>query len=90
MSELNELQVSFDRAVAASKTLPAQSPVSLLALYGLFKQASQGDVTGSRPGMLDMRGRAKFDAWAKVKGMSRQEAQKAYIAIVAQLGGKPA
>lgn len=89
MSETNELQGSFDRAVSASKSLPAQPPRSLLELYGLFKQADKGDATGSRPGMLDVRGRAKFDAWAKHKGMSQQDAQRAYIAIVEKLGGKP-
>jgi acyl-CoA-binding protein len=82
MSESLELQSRFDRAVAASKNLPAQSPAGLLELYGLFKQASSGDVDGARPGMLDMRGRAKYDAWAKHKGMARTDAMAAYIAAI--------
>jgi diazepam-binding inhibitor (GABA receptor modulating acyl-CoA-binding protein) len=89
MSDTTDLQARFDRAVAASKGLPAQSPAGLLELYGLFKQASAGDVTGARPGMLDMRGRAKFDAWAKHKGMPKADAMAAYIAVVERLGGAP-
>jgi acyl-CoA-binding protein len=50
----------------------------------LFKQAPQGDATGSRPGMLDVRGRAKFDAWAKHKGKTKDAAMEAYIALVAK------
>ena len=57
----------------------------LLQLYGLFKQATEGDVTGSRPGMLDLKGRAKYDAWARKKGTSKDEAMKGYVALVAKL-----
>ena len=57
----------------------------LLQLYGLFKQATEGDVTGSRPGMLDLKGRAKYDAWARRKGTSKDDAMKAYVALVAKL-----
>ena len=54
----------------------------LLELYGLCKQATEGDVSGSRPGMLDLKGRAKFDAWSKRKGLSKDDAMKGYVAIV--------
>jgi len=54
----------------------------LLELYGLFKQAAEGDVTGSRPGLLDLKGRAKFDAWASRKGLSKDQAMKKYVALV--------
>jgi diazepam-binding inhibitor (GABA receptor modulating acyl-CoA-binding protein) len=57
----------------------------LLELYGLFKQATEGDVSGSRPGMLDLKGRAKFDAWAKRKGASKDEAMRKYVALVERL-----
>lgn len=57
----------------------------LLDLYALYKQATTGDVEGSRPGMLDMKGRAKYDAWAKRKGMSADEAKKKYVALVDKL-----
>lgn len=54
----------------------------LLELYGLYKQATAGDATASRPGLLDVKGRAKFDAWATRKGMSKDAAMKAYVALV--------
>jgi acyl-CoA-binding protein len=54
----------------------------LLDLYGLYKQATEGDVSGSRPGLLDLKGRAKFDAWAKRKGASKDDAMKKYVALV--------
>jgi diazepam-binding inhibitor (GABA receptor modulator, acyl-CoA-binding protein) len=57
----------------------------LLELYGLYKQATEGDVSGSRPGLLDLKGRAKFDAWAGKKGTSKDDAMKKYVALVGAL-----
>jgi acyl-CoA-binding protein len=57
-----------------------------LALYGLYKQATAGDVSGKKPGMLDMVGRAKYDAWSKVKGLSQDDAKQRYIDYVRGLG----
>lgn len=57
----------------------------LLELYGLYKQATEGDVSGSRPGMLDLKGRAKYDAWAERKGLSAADAKKSYVALVDKL-----
>lgn len=54
----------------------------LLELYAFYKQATEGDVAGSRPGLLDLKGRAKFDAWTKVKGTGKDEAMKRYVALV--------
>lgn len=62
----------------------------LLQLYGLYKQATEGDVAGSRPGMLDLKGRAKYDAWAKRKGASASEAMEGYVALVDRLEKKHA
>ena len=61
------------------------SNAELLDLYGLYKQATEGDATGSRPGMLDMKGRAKFDAWTKRKGTTKDAAMEAYCALVDRL-----
>ena len=58
-----------------------------LRLYSLFKQASEGDVKGARPGMFDFVGGAKYDAWAKLKGMDAGMAKKKYVDLVKQLGG---
>lgn len=80
------LDEQFNDAQARVKTLPSQSNSVLLDLYALFKQASDGDATGTRPGMMDMRGRAKYDARAGRKGMTKEEAKKAYVELVNRLG----
>ncbi len=54
----------------------------LLSLYSLFKQATDGDATGKRPGMLDVKGRAKFDAWKNRQGLARDAAKAQYVALV--------
>ena len=69
--------------VKALSTAPSND--TLLELYAFYKQATAGDVRGSRPGMMDFRGRAKFDAWAGRKGMSKEEAMEAYVALVDRL-----
>lgn len=77
------LKEQFDAAVADSKNLPERPDnMTLLKIYALFKQASSGDVEGSRPGFTDMVGRAKFDAWAALKGTSNDEAMQQYIDLI--------
>ena len=80
------LEDEFNEAQKRVKTLSsAPSNDKLLELYSLFKQGTTGDVHGKRPGMLDINGRAKYDAWAGRKGMSTDEAQQAYVALVDDL-----
>jgi len=57
-----------------------------LKLYAYFKQASEGDVAGARPGMFDFVGAAKYDAWAKLKGTEQAAAKTHYIKLVKGLG----
>jgi diazepam-binding inhibitor (GABA receptor modulator, acyl-CoA-binding protein) len=59
----------------------------LLKLYALYKQATVGDAQGKRPGMLDLKGRAKFDAWEGQKGTSTDKAMESYVALVDRLAG---
>ena len=81
-----ELQQQFDSAVARSKELTMRpSNQELLDLYALFKQASEGDVTGDRPGGFDFKAIAKYDAWAERKGKSKEDAMKEYIALMDKL-----
>ena len=56
-----------------------------LQLYGLYKQATEGDVSGTRPGFTNPVGRAKHDAWAQYAGMSSADAEAQYIALVDSL-----
>ena len=80
------LKDQFAVAKGRVEKLPERpSNDQLLQLYGLYKQATEGDVSGSRPGMLDLKGRAKYDAWARKKGTSKDDAMKAYVALVARL-----
>lgn len=60
----------------------------LLALYSFYKQGTEGDVSGKRPGMMNLKGRAKYDAWAKLEGMSSDEAMSKYVELVDTLSGK--
>lgn len=77
---------SFEDAQKRVKTLSTRpSNDDLLELYALFKQATVGDVTGSRPGMLDLKGRAKFDAWARKKSVAKEQAMGLYVALVDRL-----
>lgn len=79
---------AFEDAQKRVKQLPqAPGQDDMLELYSLYKQGTVGDVTGSRPGMLDFVGRAKFDAWAKKKGTSKEAAMTAYVAVVNRLTG---
>jgi diazepam-binding inhibitor (GABA receptor modulator, acyl-CoA-binding protein) len=57
----------------------------LLELYALFKQGTLGDVQGARPGMLDFKGRAKYDAWEGKRGIGKDAAMQSYVALVEQL-----
>ena len=56
-----------------------------LSFYALYKQATSGDATGSRPGAFNFKARAKFDAWAEVKGLSSDEAMTQYVDYVNSL-----
>ena len=81
---MSDLNAAFEQAQKDVKTLTERpSNEDLLALYALFKQGSAGDATGKRPGMLDMVGRAKYDAWAKLKGTDGEAAMQKYIDRVA-------
>jgi acyl-CoA-binding protein len=78
-----ELSQRFEDAQTRIKAITRRpSNDDLLELYSLYKQATSGDVSGSRPGMLDIAGRAKFDAWSKRKGMTANDAMQKYVDAV--------
>lgn len=85
---MSNLKKKFEAAAADSKKLPERpSNDVLLQLYALYKQGSEGDVEGKRPGFTDMVGRAKYDAWAAVKGTDSEDAMQQYIDLVKSLKG---
>ena len=80
------LKAQFDKAVAESKKLPEKPDnATLLKIYALYKQASEGDVDGKRPGFPDMVGRAKWDAWNELKGKSTDDAMQEYVDLIESL-----
>ncbi|XP_072253902.1 acyl-CoA-binding protein [Leuresthes tenuis] len=84
-----DLQAQFDAAAAEVKQLKAKpADEEMLQVYSLFKQASVGDVNTARPGMLDFTGKAKWDAWEKQKGKSKEDAMNEYIKLVEELKQK--
>jgi diazepam-binding inhibitor (GABA receptor modulating acyl-CoA-binding protein) len=83
---MDDLASKFEEAQRRVKQLSkTPSNEDLLELYAFYKQATAGDVSGSRPGMMDFKGRAKFDAWAGKKGTSRDDAMTKYVAVVDRL-----
>ncbi len=84
-----DLKAKFDDAQKRVKSLKKNPGVdSLLTLYALYKQGSVGDVVGKRPGMLDLKGRKKYDSWAGKKGLSNDKAMEQYVAYVDDLMAK--
>ncbi|WP_312517770.1 acyl-CoA-binding protein [Massilia sp.] len=82
------LQEQFNQAQIDSKNLSERPDnMTLLKIYALFKQGSSGDATGERPGMTDFVARAKYDAWANLKGTSQEEAQQQYVDLIEELKG---
>jgi acyl-CoA-binding protein len=81
---MSDLPQRFADAQARIKPVTGLGNDTMLELYALYKQSTSGDVSGSRPGMIDLRGRAKYDAWAKRKGMTKDAAMQAYIELVAK------
>ncbi len=77
---------AFHAAVARTRQLTRRPDnAALLRLYALYKQASEGDAQGPRPGAMDFVARAKWDAWAALTGMTAEQAMHEYIALVEHL-----
>jgi diazepam-binding inhibitor (GABA receptor modulating acyl-CoA-binding protein) len=82
MSNFND----FENVVKMSQSLKEKpSNDILLLLYGLYKQATNGDVSGEKPGGFDFKGIAKFDAWEKQKGKAKETAAEEYVNLVNEL-----
>jgi acyl-CoA-binding protein len=82
----DDLKTKFQAAAAAAKhTKKRPDNATLLKLYAYYKQATEGDARGDRPGGFDFVGGAKYDAWSKLKGMSADDAMTHYIKQVDRL-----
>jgi len=81
-----DLQARFEAAKDDSVNLPKRpDSKTMLLLYAYFKQGSTGDVEGERPGFTDLVGRTKYDAWAEIKGTSKEDAMQKYVDLVESL-----
>ena len=84
--------MSFEEATARMSSEDIKDQVGALSnddkldFYALFKQGTVGDINTERPGMLDMKGKAKWDAWKAKEGMSQDDAKAAYVAKVQEKG----
>jgi acyl-CoA-binding protein len=85
---MSDLKTQFEAAAAEVQNLPKRpDDKTLLSLYAFYKPATSGDVTGARPTGFDIAGKAKYDAWAKLKGTTQDMAMRAYIELVNRLKG---
>ena len=83
-----DLKAKFEKAAEDVKKLSERPDNdTLLKLYALYKQGSEGDVSGAKPGFFDFVGTAKYEAWAKLRGISEEQAMQRYIALVQELLG---
>lgn len=81
-----DIDQGFEQAVADSKSLSAKpSTDTLLNLYSLYKQATEGDVNVDPPGAFDFVAKAKYEAWTSLKGKSKDEAKKEYVDLINKL-----
>ncbi len=85
---MSDLNTRFKQAADDAQQLPERPDNdTMLSLYALYKQGSQGDVSGDKPGFFDFVGVAKYEAWEKRKGMAEDEAKEEYIKLVESLKG---
>jgi len=83
-----DLKSKFEQATEDVKKLDERPDNdTLLKLYALFKQGSDGDVSGPKPGFFDFVGTAKYEAWTKLRGMKTDEAMQKYVDLVEKLRG---
>ena len=86
---MSDLPTQFEKATEEVKELRERpNDKTLLKLYGLYKQATEGNLKGKRPGFTDVKGRAKYDAWARLRGKSSEWAMEEYVKLVKKLQGE--
>ncbi len=82
----DDLKARFEAAVKESTQLPERpGNDTLLQIYSLYKQATEGDVKGEKPGFFDFKAMAKYEAWEKLKGMSSEKATQDYVDLIERL-----
>ena len=83
---MSDLKTRFEQAANAVQGLSERPDNdTLLRLYALYKQGSEGDVHGDKPGFFDFVGTAKYEAWTKLKGTDQTDAMQCYVDLVGKL-----
>ena len=84
---MSDLNATFEAAVKSYTSSITERPdnATLLKLYALYKQATEGDNESKKPSFTDMVARAKWDAWAKLEGTTPDEAKQIYIDLIESL-----
>lgn len=83
---MSDLKTRFEQAAKDVQALPERPDNdTLLRLYALYKQGSEGDVHGDKPGFFDFVGTAKYEAWTKLKGTDQTDAMQRYVDLVGKL-----
>ncbi len=86
VTPMSDLSNRFQAAVSNSRNISQRPDNStLLQIYALYKQATEGDVTGDKPGFGDLVGRAKWDAWNKLNGLPQEDAMQQYVDLIDSL-----
>ncbi|HET9693321.1 MAG TPA: acyl-CoA-binding protein [Steroidobacteraceae bacterium] len=81
-----EIDKKFEAAAKDIQTLTKRpDDEDMLRLYALYKQGTEGDVQGERPSAFSIKDRAKYDAWARVKGTESTKAREQYVKLVERL-----
>mmetsp|Transcript_7527 Transcript_7527/g.22259 ORF Transcript_7527/g.22259 Transcript_7527/m.22259 type:complete len:100 (-) Transcript_7527:526-825(-) len=81
-----DIDAQFAKAVWLIRNGPKKdsSNTTKLLYYGLYKQATEGDVQGSQPWAVQVEARAKWDAWNELKGTSQEDAKAQYVQLLAK------
>ena len=83
---MSDLNATFEESVKNSTSISERPDnATLLKIYALYKQATEGDNEGKKPSFTDMVARAKWDAWSKLEGTTADEAKQQYIDLIASL-----
>ena len=86
---MSDVEAKFEKAAEEVMALVERpDDKTLLRLYGLYKQATLGNIKGKRPGFTDVKGRAKYDAWSRLRGKSQEWAMEEYVKLMTELKGE--
>lgn len=77
------IQVKMETCIKQMETVGIKNMTNdeILEFYSLYKQYKEGDCNKSKPSLFHPKERAKWSAWQKRKGLSKEEAAQKYIEL---------